>query len=370
MIPNKYALIETRSANPFRVWHLAPFLLLALIFSSAGLADNLSSSVWRGSVGEQKVIVCFDDETNGSYYYERYLKPIILQKALKGSVWLEPNKTGLWTLAQATDTTLNGQWTKPGKKQSLPIHLTKVSQINVPDTNKEAAEYGEGCKSYAYHAALEIPLQPVAGKVKKFNDKEFRIKRIQLDAEGNFSSESIELLDPDVTIQKINNELLNKHTVKDLYACQRELPDGELHNSIEINYWTQRWLSITEISAGFCGGPYPFSGKEYRTWDLASGKEIDLWQWLAASNHGSASDALEKVILAHADSSDAELYSILKDNNSYLVRLSKKGMVFSTYFIHAEQAADQDIEVPYNKLLPFLTLSGAAEVKMIMDASQ
>jgi hypothetical protein len=59
----------------------------------------------------------------------------------------------------------------------------------------------------------------------------------------------------------------------------------------------------------------------------------------------------------------------LKKNVQYEVTLGVKGLVFSHNFHHASKACDDQIEIAYTRLLPFLTIEGKKEVGLLMKSA-
>lgn len=61
------------------------------------------------------------------------------------------------------------------------------------------------------------------------------------------------------------------------------------------------------------------------------------------------------------------VWNCFESNNEYKLRLTKTGIVFSTSFPHVIQACDEDVEITYRQLQPFLTQTGEAQVKYLIE---
>jgi hypothetical protein len=89
-------------------------LALALAAGHAGAAPGELAGVWRGSLGQSAITVCFNSSNEtGSYYYQRYLTPIRLAPAQPGAPWAEEGNTGLWQLDAVQADRLTGTWRCP-----------------------------------------------------------------------------------------------------------------------------------------------------------------------------------------------------------------------------------------------------------------
>ena len=114
----------------------------------AGLMLAVSlAGVWVGKIGTHQITVCFNDDTNGSYYYHRTLSPLQLSgQSLQSLAERDGggNVTGAWRLDKPQGAALSGTWHKPtGAK--LPIALTRLT----------AGDADQGCSSNAFNNRIE-----------------------------------------------------------------------------------------------------------------------------------------------------------------------------------------------------------------------
>lgn len=345
------------------------YIFISALLSTAVCAAD--SGVWNGTIGEHKVTVCFNKEYSGSYYYERHLQPIRLEQSDKENPWKESDGksiTGLWTLDDSADKMLTGQWTKPDGTNPLPIRLKWVSD--------------ENCGGDGYNKAIEIPLKTVVGKTEHFNGRPYRRLTVRIafksdDPDEKLMAETIELLEGGPQIEQINRQLREAlpKAVEEMYECRRIfLEHGGRCLHIQEDkpvFRNKRWLNLS--SSEFdqdCGHGRYYPGLKYRIWDLETGKEADLRTWFKGNKSDydyKAPKKLNDIIIERTTGNGNDCADIAEKNNRYRLHLGKKGMIFSTTYLNINKYCNEDIEVPYRRLLPFLTEQGKAEVRLLMD---
>lgn len=396
-------------------WKAMRTILLAALLAqgSLALAANPWAGVWRGTLGEQRITVCFNherydnqDSFYGNYYYDRYRKPITLRREPPEQKWKElavSPVSGLWDLDRPAGDTVTGRWSKPGQKESLPVRLVRVPLPTPEKQTTTEKEFARECASDAYNLALEVPPQVVAGEVTQFEGRRYRVHSVSAATAGGDSLRVsvIELLEPGPQVEAINRRLMKslprtlEQMKKSLYWCRRNNldsggEDGEEMEWTEPKFWTDRWLSVEDRHSSNCGGAHPSAGGSYSTWDLATGKQVNLWTWFRNSRKPdsnpryagyyfsyAAPEKLNDIIVKAAvrqskagrPKEPDSCVDALEANAEYRLRLGKEGIVFSTVFPHVNQACDEDVEIPYRKLLPFLTKAGAEAVKTITETS-
>ncbi|MES2263090.1 MAG: hypothetical protein V4724_31580 [Pseudomonadota bacterium] len=384
-------------SSVFRICCAAP-LLVASTLCAAGADANPWTDVWRGTLGDQKITACFNGSEYGayygSYYYERHRKPIQLSKEKQDAAWKESQPsapTGIWTLSRPAGATLSGQWNKPGQANTLPLRLSRV-----PVADKDVA----ACASDAYNDALEAMPHIAVGAPQSFDGKRYRIQGVAVPgADGDaLTLLRMELLESGPGIAAVNRELLQAlprtraQMQESLFSCRRQAlgafgEDGDFLGRLELKFWSARWLSVAEYSNANCGGAHPSASVAYLNWDLASGKRVNLWNWIRNSKKTggdggehwfdhAAPDNLNAIIAGIArrqsakgrpkdSDSCADLYA---DNHEYQLSLRKAGLVFSTEFPHASQACDEDVTLSLPQLKPFLSKEGAAAMQSMLNA--
>lgn len=337
------------------------FLHLILLSGAACAADPPWRGVWSGTIGKQQVMVCLDQDDSSSYYYRRHSYDISLSASDKrGTRWTEMTKkkrSGEWKIESITRDRLTGTWLPPRGKRSAPIVLERVS---VPSEDDRL------CDGEAYNGPRVDAVKITAGSPETFEGKRFRT----LSAGVNEAVSTIELLESKPAIASVNQALRAelREEIGSYYQCLNSeniqaVAEAEYSFTTSPVFWSSRWLTLAVTANNYCGGFGINHHYWYSTWDLVSGKRVDLWTWFEGMKD-EASAALKKVINAHAKS-DEECGEMLTENVSYSLRPSKEGMVFSPQLYIGCQ---DDIDVPYDKLLPFLSPVGKREVKAIMGA--
>jgi len=333
-------------------------LFLIMLSNLAFAGDAPWHGVWKGSIGGQQVMVCLDDPESSSYYYRRHSDDISLSaKDKTGTRWAETSKgkkTGEWKLDLIGRNRLAGNWFAPKGKRSAPIALERV---NTPSGN-------ELCDSDAYNSPRIETAKIVTGKLEHFEGKRFHtISALEVS--------TIEIVEVGPQTTAVNQALRAKlrKEIANYFRCfeslnTREEGFGDYSVSETPVFWTSRWLTLAESAETDCGGAHPNHGYFYTTWDLKLGKVADLWTWFDGGEK-EASAPLNKVIIAHSQRND-ECAETIVENRYYSLHPAKDGMVFYPQLSHADIGCQDDIVVPYSKLLPFLTATGRTEVKALM----
>lgn len=351
---------------------LACLTLPALHTALAG--DMPVQGVWQGTVGKANIVACFNQpsptqgsDRSGSYYYTRYKKPIMLAKPNGKTLWQEldakGNTTGTWSLGAPQGGKLAGTWTEPKSGKTLPLALTLL----------EAAGDREhpSCASDAYNLALEdFPATKVSKPV-AFEGKQYRNLQVG-------DTITVELLAQGDGIEKINAQLRgvlakNKKDLEDYYATRREYlgrngfaTEDEVY--AEPTYWSPRWVTMKfyRWAAGY--GASGISIK-FRTWDVKTGQETDVWNWFGASasdgdDKAELPDRLRQALFKNV-TIDAECKGTDYDGRGRF-HLSLKPEGVSFWEDPNGSGCENDFLLPYNKVGPFLTVKGRAALSDLL----
>jgi len=368
----------------------------ALPVAAAPLSAGLAG-VWSGTLGREKVMLCINGndygDYYGSYYYLRHLEPIRLIQATDSPVWKEGEsgaETGEWSI-KANGDVIDGSWSKPGQGAApgaLPIHLQKVAPPQTPWEDQRPMWVDRSCGGDAFNAPLEQAPPRVASEAPRtFEGLRYRGLRVSLGRAGQLETAVIEWLEPGAAFQAINLALRKRlddtpEKLRDgMYFCRRNTlanwgSSGTWLESMEPERRIGPWLVVAERSEADCGGAHPSVDIDYQTFSLETGAELDVWKWIRAKQTQcegcgyEVSDALNALILAAATRNKGgdECSDAVNENKRYGLRPDAKGLVFTTSFAHVIQACDEDVEVPYRKLLPFLSKEGKSEARRLMAA--
>lgn len=327
------------------------FLLMTQI-NQAHAADVAFKGVWRGKVGDAAVVACFNGDERGSYYYSRYKTPIQLSQNSKDNTWTESGSPGVWKFDALADSQLNGVWRDPKSGKTLP--LTFNSPTNQTDDKP--------CASDAYNAVLEILPALKIGKLENFSGRKYRKLRIA-------DVETLELLSPNSAAKKVNRDLRNllpktREDLNEYYEKRREFLGNmglaaEDETFAEPRYWSADWLTVHYYRWAAGHGARGIS-LSYRTWNLRTGEEIDIWQWFGTESSeyddtAQLSQKLKIFLFKHwkADPACVENYY---GEGTYHATLEPSGILFweNAY----GSGCEKEILIPYAKLAPILSAKG------------
>lgn len=298
------------------------------------------SGVWIGTIGTQKVRVCFSTPNESQYYYNKHLEDIRLvaktDRANSVTEWQElasrgASKTkevgGIWKLdKKAVNNTLSGEWHPSRGSGKLEIKLKKV-----------ADRKGQSCGS-----AYDIPMEDLASE----RAKTWSVSFLPLTFKGapRFNA-------------YVRTWLLDK--AGEAKACQSESGSEAEFEFVSLEDFTDKILVIREMQFdGYCGGAHNTSYTEYHTFDLQTGKKIDGWTWITAGKKSVQADStLRKLIETQYLTADSDCHNSFDLQPPYP---TKDGFVFPTNFGWAARVCDSGVLIPYHKLAPYLTAEGKA----------
>jgi len=327
----------------------AIYLLAALV---PACAHAEMRGVWEGAIGRNKVMLCLGGEGfSGTYYYRRHLGLIRLVHAGKPGEWAEESdgkRSAYWQLKEQPDGTLAGTWSRPGAR-GIPIRLVRPAG--------EAAS----CDGDAFNAPLEAEPRVVR------SEEEFdghRYASLYVDGSkpdiGPFSA--VQLLDQGRAAQAINDALKGGFPSDkgSLYQCRRDAlaQFGDVGNTSmeqKIVFWNQRLFSVQIDGSENCGGAHPNEGSVHRTWDIATGNELDIKYWFGNAAEGGLPAQVKRIVLARAQGGqDQSCADALEHHGYYQVYPSGQGLMFFTGFNFASRNCDEEILVPYGDILKHL----------------
>ncbi len=103
-------------------------IIASLLLGAASAKAHATPLVgtWTGTVGKEKVNVCFQSfpdggYVNGSYYYLRHREPIRLEN-LGDKIWLEPDSNRM-VFETIADSVATGRWIGFKSGKELPVRL-------------------------------------------------------------------------------------------------------------------------------------------------------------------------------------------------------------------------------------------------------
>ncbi len=346
--------------------------------------------VWRGTIGGADVQVCLqhtDYDDFGAYYYMRHLQIISLGKldhkpgAPAGPAWTEApfsdkaDKGPLWHITAVGNGRLAGVWTDGGK--SLPITLTAVTR-DKPAKGDDDQPCGSQTFSQPRFTKPIVTTRPA--KVDGI-----AYTRVLVDIGKQFTDsgfETFQLTGMTPAIRRINAELYKdvptgpEHA--DYFQCtmsalgQNGL-DGETTTTLSPETLTPSFMVEADAEDESCGGAHPDGGTSYQTWDLRTGKTIDLYAGFTKAaltrtvHDAGTANAYTEVTLTPAfkatlikafPAGDPDCKEALDTADDWAARPTAHGMAFTPSLPHVVAACIDDAVIPYAKLAPYMTVDG------------
>ncbi|HTJ95880.1 MAG TPA: hypothetical protein VL381_00290, partial [Rhodocyclaceae bacterium] len=174
--------------------------------------------VWRGSLGDRAVTVCFNRTyTSGAYYFHDELQPIQLSP-LTDDAWQEKN--GLWQFAEIKQGQTLGKWSETKGGPALAITLTRI-----PLAQNEDSDWA--CGSDEFNTALEGKLEQTTGPIQKIKGIAYQEVSISLDgfkhqeAGVGMSQQTLHLQGSAPALIPINTWLADQMSSESLFICRR-----------------------------------------------------------------------------------------------------------------------------------------------------
>jgi len=366
--------------------------LLALVMLAPGpavgsepqaAADSARGGVWRGTLGEREVVVCFDGPAlTGAYYDLGHPRRIALDPR-PDATWQEvgdAGDTGTWHLEAPALTPeaeqITGHWTAAETGQALPIRLTRGYLVG--DRGAEIDPTEPPCDNLAFTAPFSKSIRVVTGEPRTFAGHRYRTRTLTIG--DGLEISGIELLEPGPHAAAISRALrglpeTDAEAALELYDCQQGRGWG-LQATHEIEFWSERWLVASGFTMDECGDR-PSGSSTYRTWDLATGDAVDLSAWIddwprlqqvLLRRALNAPDLVTEAARNGPRGNDEGCAATLQEGwvPWQAPYLGLHGMVFATELPHMVQACDQKVEITYAELLPFASDHGRREILDIL----
>jgi hypothetical protein len=362
----------------------ASALMLASLSPSAAAAAPASpaalAGTWEGTIGSLPVRACFvrrEWGMFGAYYYLSRLRLIALEaEEGAGIVFHEGGGDGAgaprWRIERAEASRLTGRWTSGGRARA--VRLRRLGG-------------GEGepgpCAAPAFHRPRLAGVRTVTRRASKDG---VAYTHFALDTRGRFESRvETFALDGDGEAVRRLNATLSEAMAGDpprwfecvTGALEQSPNEGADSQTREPAMISRRWLSVTDEYDGFCGGAHPNSSSTYRTFDRASGREIDLHDWLDAAavrrerfegvEEGSKTlrPAFRTIILAGWRAEDAQCDEIVRSQDYWNIGLTRDAFVFTPLLPHVVQSCAETFTMPFDRLRPHLTREAAQAIRAL-----
>jgi len=349
-----------------------------LAFAAAAAAPAGLAGIWEGNVGTLPVRACFVQSewgNFGAYYYLSRLRLIPLE-AEEGAAGAfregSETRSPRWLVESADGARLSARWTSGGR--TLPVRLRRLA----------GGEGEEGpCGSLAFHAPRLAGVRTVAARATKDG---VAYTRLSLDHRGRFEIrfETFALDGSGEAVRRINAALARglAGDPPSWFECVRDSlgqspHEGGFDESLRPAMIVRRWLSVAHHWDGFCGGAHPDSSNAYRLFDLSSGAEVDLNDWLnetAVRREGprgsdeeikTLQPAFREAILSGWRPEQAECEEVIRTADFWNIGLARDGFVLEPSLPHVAQACGETFTLAFDRLRPFLTEEGAANLRAL-----
>lgn len=339
----------------------------------------LLAGIWEGTIGTLPVRACFverDSGAFGAYYYHSRLQLIGLEEAVTGrrDAFRETADSGgsapVWHIDRGSDA-LGGRWTNGGR--TLPLRLHRVAQ---------ASGEASPCASLAFHRPRLEGVRTVSSRATADGTA---YTKLTLDTGGHFgiAVETFALDGGGAAVRRINATLAESlagdppRWFECIANSLETMPyEGESEEALAPALISRRWLSVASHAAWSCGGAHPDASNVYRLFDLASGAEVDPLDWFLPTAvrrehfEGSEEDrrtlepAFRTFLLAdwHPAPDAAECTEVIRTQDDWNVGLTRDGFVFTPLLPHVVQACGDEFTVSFERIRPWLTPEGAANI--------
>jgi alpha-tubulin suppressor-like RCC1 family protein len=350
--------------------------------------------LWQGTIGTQSMIVRLAPTAcDARYYYQKHLLDISLteKERRQGRLWKESQSTdneATWTFSTlSTDgITLTGEWVSRDGKRRLPIRLGLLALTPAVEGEDGKLRYDCG----VHNKAFDAPRIAHARKERKLArsdtlfqgaDGSYRYRKVSVLGEH---IQGFTLSDPSHT-PRLGQTLENweSESISQFYGCafgiagREGVTTPDFTRELAPLFWSARLLVLRENYSNYCGGAHP-NGVEsvYRVWDMIEDRPIEVWKWIKGSDNTShiSSKRLLKLLAANYsrgnETGDDSCADALEGTQYYSMYPQTAGMVFSPSLPHVIQACEADIEIPWTRMRPFLSLSGQKAVKLFFGISR
>lgn len=349
--------------------------------------------LWQGAIGAQQVMVQLaptGQACAARYYYRKHLFGIVLTERdrRQGRVWTESQGTereATWTfsLLSPDGRALTGEWASKDGRRRLPIRLNLLAF-----TPSVADEDGKPRYDCNFHdRAFDAPRIVRARKERTVAQKDSLFQGV--DGLHRYWQVSVlgdrikSFTSPDISrAPRLKQALDNweNESVSQFYDCAFGMAEGrdgdttpDFSQELVPIYWSERLLVLRESYSNYCGGAHPSGGiSGYRVWDLSADRAVDVWKWIKGSDHPGhiTSKRLLKLLAARYsrrnEKGEGSCADVLTWDGYALFYPTTTGMVFSPSLSHAIQACEEDIEISWADMGPFLSPTGKKGLQILI----
>jgi len=353
-------------------------------------APPLWQGIWSGTFGDEAVRVCLAGRGGyrfGAYYRMRTLRAVHLEPPGESeNIWIEqdnrdPNRPRL-TLDPAQSATLTGRWAQGGTTR--PVRLTRLAGPAMGE---------ETCGSLTFNQPRFTPVRIVSRRARLEGVNYTRLAA-EVGPAFEVTVASFALDGATTGVRRVNQALRRvlpgEPAASEWFDCVRgnlnaHGSDGGYERTLEPTMISARWLAVRDHSDTYCGGNHPNVENRSRTFDLASGREINLHDWLTpAAVIRTRYPGSEEVYIQlterfrrwvvgrprRGDSDAADCRISILATECWDIRLTRTGLVFTPDLAHVAQACGEEFTIPFARLAPFLNTRGRLGVASLRPVAR
>ena len=242
--------------------------------------------IWSGTLGDDAVRVCLAERSGyrfGAYYFARDGRAVHLEPPEEGTgIWIEQDNRDSsrprWTLETDGAAVLAGRWTQGGATR--PVRLTRLAGPALGE---------ETCGSLIFNQPRFTPARIVPRRASHDGVAYTRLTaEVGPSFEATIASFALDGAGPGT--RRINEALRQvlpgEPATSEWFDCVRgnlnaHGSDGGYERTLEPVMITARWLAVREHMETYCGGNHPNIENRSRIFDRASGREVNLHDWLS-----------------------------------------------------------------------------------------
>lgn len=349
--------------------------------------------LWQGTIGTQNIVAQLAPSAqacDARYYYRKHLLGISLveKERRQGREWRESPDTdneATWIFSEFSPDgrTLTGEWVSRDGMRHLPIRLSLLTLTPAADGEDGKPHYNCNAHDKAFDApriARAMQERKLSGSDTIFQgaDGAYRYGQVSV-LGGQILSFSL----ADTSRQPRLQQMLRnweRESVAQFYECafglvgRNDLNAPDFHQELAPLFWNANLLVLRENYSNYCGGAHPNGGvSDYKVWDMLGDRPLEVRSWLKGSGNSTkiSSKRLLKLLAArygrHNETGADGCADALEGNEYYRMYPKTTGMVFSPSLPHAIQACEEDIEIPWAKMQPFLSPAGQKAIQVFVE---
>lgn len=326
------------------------------------------AGVWEGTVGNQPVRACFNEpgvrDGFGAYYYKAHLQPIYLRPLenepgtyVEGYPW--EKQIPQWILDKVTEDKITGRWSKD--RHELSFRLVRLPGLTLKEDETP-------CSSSLFHAPRLRGIHLVSQPASKDG---FRYTRLVFEYPDHteLDVETFALPGRTPAVLRLNANLRKplEGNPPEWHQCELTAAasnsNGGLSDRTELRMVTRRWLNAVRFVEAYCGGAHPDSWYTPHTYDLQTGREVDLSKWL---NGRVGTPTFRRLFFANGGRDDHDCKDFVEQSVRAFaldIELKKNGLAFKPNDLpHVVQACGDESFISFAKLAPYLTPEGRKNI--------